>query len=461
MPGFRVQGSRGRGRGRPWAACARRARGRMLRDAPPGTWHLDPGTLNLARRGLTLLGVLFLALSGTASAQPDPRQMSGIPLPDPQLPAGTISVRVIRGQMSNNVTDHPVELREGDVVVTVRTDADGRATFLTLNPGSTVTAATDLDGVRVESQPFPVPGRGGIRVLLVGASEDAPRADVAAEQGQVSFGAESRIAVELAEETVTVFYFLDVVNSTDVPVESDTPIRIIMPPGAQATSALPESYPGTRVEGPAVTLDGPFAPGVTPLRVAYVLPYTSDVAAITQSLPVDLEALLVIVEKRGAMDVASEQIARSADMNPEGAGDVTYIFGAGPRVPAGVPLMFEITGLPHHSQVPAMLTLALAMVILGAGVWGSAVPATNEKAGEQRRQLEVRRHKLFAGLVRLERQQRGGKIGATKYRSRRADIVLALEGVYRELDDKLAPVVLGSQPRVGKRSPVAGQSGTA
>ena len=138
--------------------------------------------------------------------------MSGIPLPDPQLPAGTISVRVIRGQMSNNVTDHPVELREGDVVVTVRTDADGRATFLTLNPGSTGTAATDRDGVRVESQPFPVPGRGGIRVLLVGAPEDAPRADVAAVPGQVSFGAESRIAVALGEETVTVFYFLDVVN---------------------------------------------------------------------------------------------------------------------------------------------------------------------------------------------------------------------------------------------------------
>lgn len=387
--------------------------------------------------------------------------MSGIPLPDPQLPAGTITVRVVRGQISNNVPDHPVELREGDAIVTVRTDADGRATFLTLNPGSMVTAATDLDGVHIESQPFPVPGRGGIRVLLVGATADAPRAEVAAESGQVSFGAESRIAVELAEETVTVFYFLDVVNSSDVPVEPETAIRMTMPAGAQATSALPESYPGTRVEGRVVTLDGPFASGMTPLRVAYVLPYSGDVAAITQALPVDLEALLIIVEKWGAMDVASEQIARRADMNPEGAGDITYVFGAGPRVPAGVPLMFEITGLPHHSRVPLTLALTLALVILGAGVWGSAALPSNEKVGDRRQHLEARRNKLFVDLVRIERQQRGGKIGATKYRSRRAELVAVLERLYREGDDELGPVVLGSPFRVGKRTPVAGQSGTA
>ena len=416
-------------------------------------------TMTSAARAVAI-GVGLAALGAVVSAQPDPRRMSGIPLPDPQLPAGTISVRVIRGQMSNNVPDHPVELREGDTVVTVRTDAEGRATFLTLNPGATVTAATDLDGVRIESQRFPVPGRGGIRLLLVGSTGDAAGADVVAQPGQVSFGAESRIAVELGEESVTVFYFLDVVNSTEGSVSSDTPISITMPSGAQATSVLPESSAGTRVDGQTVTLDGPFAPGMTPLRVAYVLPYSGDVAPITQPLPVDLEALLIIVEKWGSMDIGSDQIARRADMSPEGAGDVTYIFGAGPRVPAGAPILFEITGLPHHSQLPATLTLALALAILGAGVWGSAAPTTSETTGDRRRRLEARRNKLFADLVRIERQQRGGKIGATKYGSRRTELVAALEQVYRELDDELAPVVLSSPSRMGERS-VAGQSGTA
>ena len=49
---------------------------------------------------------LLLALLGLpagAFGQPDPRQMSGIPLPDAELNDGTVSVRVIRGQLSNNV----------------------------------------------------------------------------------------------------------------------------------------------------------------------------------------------------------------------------------------------------------------------------------------------------------------------------------------------------------------------
>ena len=390
-------------------------------------------TMTSAARAAAI-GVALAALGAVVSAQPDPRRMSGIPLPDPQLPAGTITVRVIRGQVSNNVPDHPVELREGDTVVTVRTDAEGRATFLTLNPGSTVTAATDLDGVRIESQPFPVPGRGGIRLLLVGSTRDAAGADVVAQPGQVSFGAESRIAVELGDESLTVFYYLDIVNLADVPVEPDRPITLTVPAGAQGTAVLPGSSPGTRVAGPIVTVSGPFPSGMTPLRVAYVLAYSGDGAAITQILPAYLDGLLVIVEKWGAMDVSSDQIARRADMNPEGAGDVTYIFGTGPPVPAGVPVMFEITGLPHHSQVPGWLAHGLAVVILGAGVRGAAAPTASKVKGGRRRQLAARKDKLFRDLVRIERQQRAGKIGATKYGSRRAELFAALERVYRQLE---------------------------
>ena len=61
--------------------------------------------------------------------------MSGIPRPDPNLQDGSITVRVIRGSFANNVVGHPVELRAGDTVSTVDTDAEGRATFASLSPG--------------------------------------------------------------------------------------------------------------------------------------------------------------------------------------------------------------------------------------------------------------------------------------------------------------------------------------
>ena len=57
---------------------------------------------------------------------PDPKQMAGIPRPVDDLPTGSMSVRLIRGQLSNNIADHPVELHFGNGrVLTVKTDDAG------------------------------------------------------------------------------------------------------------------------------------------------------------------------------------------------------------------------------------------------------------------------------------------------------------------------------------------------
>ncbi|MCY3844532.1 MAG: hypothetical protein OXH69_13440 [Acidobacteria bacterium] len=406
--------------------------------------------------------LILVAAVPPVAAQPDPRQMSGIPLPDPSLPAGTVSVRVIRGQMTNNVPGQPVELRIGDAVEVVATDADGRATFVALTPGATATAATDLDGVRLESQPFAVPAGGGTRLLLVGSSGGGADPSAAVEAGDVTFGPDSRLAVELGEESLTVFYYLDVLNAGGAPVDPGEPIRLTLPAGAQGATALGESAPSTRIEGAIVSLPGPFRPGVTPLRVAFALPYSGDRQALAQPLPVDLEGLLLVVEKRDEMNVASDQISRRADMGPDTiGGDTTYIFGAGPRVPAGTPVAFEISGLPHHSRTPSTLALILAGVMLFAGVWGAVGPTGDDAGGERRRRLEARKDKLFRDLVTLERQRVAGRIGAARYASRRGTLMASLEGVYRELDADLAPVVLSPSRRLGKRPAPAGSSGAA
>jgi hypothetical protein len=408
--------------------------------------------------------MVLLAIAWTApfpaGAQPDPRQMSGIPLPDPQLPAGTITVRVVRGTLSNNVPDQPVELREGDNVATAVTDAEGRAEFLTLNPGATVVASTQLDGVRLESQPFAVPGRGGIRLMLVGAADPA-RADAPAESGTVTFGADSRIVIELGEETLNVYYLLDIMNGRDVPVEPATPLMLALPDGATGSTMMGGSTPRAVAAGAQVTVPGPFEPGLTPLRVGFVLPYTGGTLAIEQTMPAALESLLLVVEKWGDMDVASDQIARRADMNPEGAEGQTYIFAAGPPVASGAAVSLEISGLPHHSRLPSMLALGVAFVFLGAGAWGAATPRREAEGAERRRRLESRREKRFRDLVRNEQQYRAGRIGETKYGNRRQELMAELERIYAELDDELAPVLPGPGVAAAGAPPVASQSSRA
>jgi hypothetical protein len=410
--------------------------------------------------GAVLLAVLAVLLSPPAAAQPDPRQMSGIPLPDPQLPAGTITVRVVRGTLSNNVPDHAVELREGDNIATAVTNAEGRAEFLTLNPGATVVAATELDGVRLESQPFPVPGQGGIRLMLVGGG-DPTQADVPAESGTVNFGADSRIVIELGEEVLNVYYLLDIVNWRDVPVEPDTPVVLSLPAGATGATLMGGSSPRAAAAGAQVSVPGPFPPGVTPLRVGFVLPYSGGSLAFDQPLPVALESLLLMVEKWGDMDIASEQIARRADASPEGVDGRTFIFAAGPLVAAGAAVSLEISGLPYHSRLPAMLALGVAFVFLAAGAWGAATPDRSASGAERRRRIESSREKRFRDLVKNEQQHRAGRIGDTKYANRRRELMADLERIYAELDDEVAPILLSPTAAAAGAPPVTSQSSSA
>ena len=90
---------------------------------------------------------------------PDPKQMSGIPRPVTDLPAGHVSVRLIRGQLSNNIQGHPVEIVGGTKPMVVNTDENGRAEFSGIAPGTTVKAIANVDGERLESQEFPWPAQ--------------------------------------------------------------------------------------------------------------------------------------------------------------------------------------------------------------------------------------------------------------------------------------------------------------
>ncbi len=406
-----------------------------------------PGAMRLI--GVGVLLPCLAALS--ALAQPDPRQMSGIPRPDPNLSDGSITVRVIRGSFANNVAGQPVELRAGDRASTADTDGEGRATFLTLNPGEQVTVATELDGVELESLPFAAPGRGGVAVLLVGAAGDPGDADArpAARPGRVTLSQDSRIHIELGEEQVEVYYLLDVFNQSPWPVDPEPPFEFRLPPGAQGGSVMPGSSPRTLVDGPRVWVQGAFEPGVTPVRVGSVLPYSGDGLALSQVFPADFEQLLVFVEQWGALDVASTLIERRGEMGADETGLSPLIWGAGRRVPAGEPVVLELSGLPHHSGWPRIVTLTLSALIVVLGVAGSA--GAGGGAGPDRREaLGRRREKLFTELVKVERQHRQGRIKATRYGTRRGELIDQLQNVLRELDEGLAdgpsPAVPGQAP---------------
>ncbi len=113
--------------------------------------------------------LLALALAGAAAA-PAHAQIAaaiGKPLPSPDLPAGTVSVRVVAGSPSSPVEGTDVTLLVNGTPRVARTDSAGRAIFKDLPGGATVQAkATDADKNETSSEAFPLPGDSGVRLML-------------------------------------------------------------------------------------------------------------------------------------------------------------------------------------------------------------------------------------------------------------------------------------------------------
>lgn len=137
---------------------------------------------------LTALVLALLAGFGsTAHAQPtgappmDPRMMSGISRPDPQVPGGTVTVRCLLGSFSEPAVGFDVELtltgKDGKTETrTAKTVDQGRATFSGLEAfaGGTAIAKVSFDGEVQASRPIQILPAVGSRVMLVkGAKPNA------------------------------------------------------------------------------------------------------------------------------------------------------------------------------------------------------------------------------------------------------------------------------------------------
>ncbi len=105
-------------------------------------------------------------------AMPDPKLISGVPLPTNDLPAGSVSVRVIRGSFENNLPGIPVTFIVDGKTTTVKTGADGRAEIANLAPGAHLTAAADVGAEHLTSQNIVI-ARSGIRLVLTATDPSA------------------------------------------------------------------------------------------------------------------------------------------------------------------------------------------------------------------------------------------------------------------------------------------------
>jgi hypothetical protein len=387
------------------------------------------------RAAIALLAVA--GLPALAAAQmPDARQMSGIPMPTSDAPAGTVSVRLVRGELTNNIVGHPVELHGGARAETVNTDQDGRAIFKGVQPGASVHAVADVDGQRIESQTFSMPPDVGVRLVLVagGSGSPAAAASPAAEAapGDVVFAGDSRIQIEFDDDTLEVFYLLDLVNPSSSPVNPKGALVFELPAGAQQAATLEGASPQVTVRGRAVSIMGPIPPGSLPVHLAFSLAPAGADRTIVQQLPAAWAQVQVIMTTAGAARISSPQFASASTM--AGSSGQPFILGTGGALPANQDLTLTLSGLPSRSRWGHNLAIAIAALILLAGAWAAMSARAASGDASRRAALLERRDRLMADLVRTEEQHRSGMLDEGRYGARHEDLVAQLERVYGELD---------------------------
>jgi hypothetical protein len=394
-------------------------------------------TLRLLATSVMLVVVCSAFDAVQAQQMPGAVEMAGRPLPAPELAVGTVSVRLVREQMGNNVPNHPVSLQVGERRLTATTDAQGRAQFADLPSGTTITVEATVDGEALRSEAFSLSGGSGVRVALVaGLEAAAAREQTAADEGArqparpgvVVFGGETRVIFEFQNDNLHVFYLLDLVNGARTPIDTGEALVIELPSGATGAAALQGSSPLASVQGDRIRITGPFPPGTTPVQVGYRYPYRGARATWTQTWPAAIEQLFVAIEKVGDVEIASSQFATQQQAN---AGGTPFLMATGGRVNAGEPVTLHLSGLPYHSTLMRDVGVGLGVVILLIGLLAGVRGQSGRDHGTR---LADRKEKLFAELVALEDHHRAGRVDQRRYAARRQSLVAELERAMSELD---------------------------
>lgn len=384
---------------------------------------------------------VMLAGGGVSHAQdmPDPSMIHGKALPAGELAVGTVTVRVVKEAIGNDIPGQTVRLSVSGSTRTATTDQAGRAEFTGLPAGAGVRAEATVGGETLTSDDFVVPTAGGLRVILIAGIKEAAERRQAQEaealaapavKGVVVLGGDTRLLGEFQSDVLRMFYTLDLVNSAKTRVDIGEPLIIDLPENAAGATLLEGAPKSATINGRRITVEGPFNPGTTRIPIGFEAQHSGHELTMTQRFPVPMQQWMVGVERVGTLALSSPQFKRTQDQATDDG--TVFAVGAGDPLPAGSPMTLQLTNVPAHSSTAAYVALSLALGIALFGAW-LAISVDNSKPA-QRAALERRREALLAKLAELERVRRTTNLSDERYLSRRERLVRDLEQVYGEIE---------------------------
>jgi len=397
--------------------------------------------------GVRIMLVAQLAAGGEAPPE-EPDQsfalgaMTGRVEPRDNLPAGTLEIALLGedGKPMPNQLVQVGQVIEGAVKsMKATSDAAGLVRFdgLTTGEAAGYAAIIKHQGMRLGTEPFRMDTqkgmRGEIRAL---ARTDDPKV--------LRFDDRSRVILEVAEDAVQVMEELVFKNASD---------RIFDPGAKGLLVPLPEGFEGTREfegstpldirAGEGVAVKSPIPPNngamfATRLRFGFVMPAGgASSIEIRQPLPFGAEGVRLLVPANANLTVEAAGMRPQPDAK-DAQGNVVKIFDLDNIAPGGA-LALTVRGLPAIAHTGRNIAGILCLLMVVAALIFSPRSRQVAHAEASAAQLTERREKLFAELVALEQRRRQAKAqGKTEEKdpeseSRRNDLVVKLENVYREL----------------------------
>lgn len=324
-------------------------------------------------------------------------------------------------------------------------DASGVARFESMKTGMAVTyAASSVRGPsRFEAEPFNLPEKGGMRVVL-------HVYDTVTDLEEAQIGVRALAFFSLREDAIQAEQVLEVFNLGRTAWQAEVPVE------------LPEGYKGFNraEEGGVANVDatdagyvlrGTFRPGRTAVGFRWQVPLENDPdQTIRIGLPPRVAQARVIAEASKSMNLAVEGAPEARrTRNRDGRAVLVTERAATPGEKGLAVLSVTLKGLPTKGP-GRWIALGLGVAMVAAAFVSARRGARSRLADDAREDLVQAREALLQELVALERSKLRGEVGPKTYERVRAAMLDALANVVSELEGE------GPAPIAAPAAAVAG-----
>ncbi len=376
----------------------------------------------------------------------------------PDLPPGTILVRVLDGQ-GQVVPDCVVRvgsMREGErgAPVERRTGADGLARFEGLERGTRVAyrVTTEHEGAKFGADPFQLPPNRGYQVQLV-------RLDVSNEPRAILV-TEARAEIGFQDDRIVLVQRFSLVNISTLGLEDGAPRPVTWVPRGGIEFSLPQGYSAFRTDEQAMGMtDLHIEERNSRVRVTGSLPPTdprNPVQIVWQSrvkfdqrdVPIELTfpdlpvlAATIVAQAPAGMTLEVEGMPAAEERNANGQRILITGRQRGSRSDPNIGgLRIRLRNIPatHGPERDASAALAIAIAVAAVAA-GARRARSGQKSRVElqraRREEDLReeRAKIVDEIRTLAREHARGDVGPETFRRQRAELSSALAAVDRAL----------------------------